>query len=364
MIHKDKKTKKFYFRAFVFDNKLNKKVQKTRKGFSTKKEAELAEKEFIKNYNNQFAEMWKEEKKKVLTFKTAFKLFYENEIQQIKESSRHGLYQKLDKNILQYFKNQDVKNISHEFILSWYTNLNNSNLSTVYKNTLLKYFKKIFKFISIVYGINNSYVLLLKPFRRNDAEIKITKTYTEEEFNKFISVIKDPLIVTFFSTLFYSGLRLAEIRAITWNDIDFIKQYIDVNKSLNRVEGGSKIMYPKTQAAMRQVYIPDKLVQQLIKLNETASKRIGYSNSWYVFGEVKPIYESCIREWKKKYATIAGLHEIKIHGFRHSYISMLFDKGMNPKFIQKQVGHADISTTLNIYTHIENDKISDEIKKI
>ena len=49
MIHKDKKTKKFYFRAFVFDNKLNKKVQKSRKGFFTKKEAEISEKELIKN---------------------------------------------------------------------------------------------------------------------------------------------------------------------------------------------------------------------------------------------------------------------------------------------------------------------------
>ena len=65
MIYKNKKNNTYYFRAFVFDNKLNKKVQKTRKGFFTKKEAEIAEKEFIKNYNNQFAEMWKDEKKKV-----------------------------------------------------------------------------------------------------------------------------------------------------------------------------------------------------------------------------------------------------------------------------------------------------------
>ena len=43
---------------------------------------------------------------------------------------------------------------------------------------------------------------------------------------------------------------------------------------------------------------------------------------------------------------------------------MLFEKGVSPKLIQKQVGHSDISTTLNIYTHVENNKIFDEIKKI
>lgn len=191
MIYKNKKNGSFYFRTYVYDMSLCKKVQKTRKGFATKAEARLAEKEFIKSYSKPMQNMFQKEEKKLL-FKDAFKKFYDNEIQQLKESSKHGLYQKLDKNILKFFKNYDVKKIEPQVILTWYSELNKKDLSTVYKNNMLNYLKKIFKFINLFYGINNAYVQLLKSYKNNKVINNETKIYTEAEFLKFASKIKDP----------------------------------------------------------------------------------------------------------------------------------------------------------------------------
>lgn len=73
------------------------------------------------------------------------------------------------------------------------------------------------------------------------------------------------------------------------------------------------------------------------------------------------ISKTTIDRWNRKTASNSNIFRIKIHNFRHSYITMMFNEGIAPKIIQKQVGHSSISTTLDIYTHLKEEKRKKEI---
>lgn len=136
-----------------------------------------------------------------------------------------------------------------------------------------------------------------------------------------------------FRFLCCTGLRIGECLALDFKkDIDKESKFITVNKSLDSRSG--KIDTPKTKTSIRQVpFLPD-----LLPLIKTLSK------SKFTYNAVRLHFE-------RIYNTL-GIKEANIHTFRHTFVSLCYASGMSAKRIQSIVGHAEINTTLNIYTHI------------
>lgn len=76
-----------------------------------------------------------------------------------------------------------------------------------------------------------------------------------------------------------------------------------------------------------------------------------YSNTDFLFFGANPVGENPIYVQKKKHCDLAGVKCIRNHDFRHSYITYLLDSGTDFKVVADQVGHSNISTTMNIYNH-------------
>ena len=142
----------------------------------------------------------------------------------------------------------------------------------------------------------------------------------------------------------YTGLRRGELRALTWDDVDTENRTITVNKSLSIVGGRREaVKAPKTQAGIRVVPILDKLLERVEKGNGPVFKN--FRGEAYTDAQ-------CQSAWAK-YKELTGV-TCTPHQLRHSYTVMLFEAGVSDSDAQELLGHAQIQTTKDVYTHLRD----------
>lgn len=155
----------------------------------------------------------------------------------------------------------------------------------------------------------------------------------------------------------YAGLRIGEICALQWKDIDFADRKIHITKTAERVSNvitkKSKIMVstPKTQTSERNIPISTKLYDIL--------KNSKNKENYYVLSGTEKVMEP--RAYQNIYNNILRKNRIKhrkFHCLRHTFASNCIEVGMDAKSLSEILGHANVSTTLSIYVHS-----SDQIKK-
>jgi integrase len=170
--------------------------------------------------------------------------------------------------------------------------------------------------------------------------------------------------------MMYAGLRRGEVAALQWSDIDFKSKAITVNKSFNFKTG--EIKKPKTDAGIRTVTMPDVLCDFLKK----RKKPSGY----VVERNGRPLNENAWHNLLDKYmcdmnASVTGqskfsknrVFAIELftwHCLRHTYATILYDAEVDVLTAQKLLGHADVKTTLAIYTHLSKEKEAQNIDKL
>lgn len=174
--------------------------------------------------------------------------------------------------------------------------------------------------------------------------------------DKDISIIEENVTSEFGLypfTMIYTGLRRGELCALEWNDIDFESGLIHVNKSIEYMHNRPHIKPPKTESGIRDIPILNKLYNPLKNAYDNKAE-----DDIYVFGGKEPYSDTMIKRRWEKYIKSVGL-DITQHQLRHTYATLLYRSGIDAKTAQGLLGHADVQTTLNIYTDIAED-----IKKI
>lgn len=225
---------------------------------------------------------------------------------------------------------------------------------------------------------SNPMLYVIKPRKKIDVSEtkKHDNFYTKDELKRFLNVAKDTSLkkYTLFRLLAFSGIRIGECLALTWHDLDYKNNTIAINKTLARVKNKLVIQTPKTKASNRVISLDAETMQvlkmwqleqrkQLFKLgiNSMNKHQLIFSN-----GNNEYIYSDTIRKTIKSIAKKAGIHPITSHGFRHTHATLLFASGMDIKQVQARLGHSNVQTTLNIYTHAmkdKQDKIGDEFAR-
>ncbi len=181
--------------------------------------------------------------------------------------------------------------------------------------------------------------------------------------------------------MMYAGLRRGEVIPLTWQDIDLHNRTITVNKSVEMVNGQS-VQKPggKTYSSTRTVDIPTRLADflrseldaeqkpercKVIPLHElvcpNAHGRMHDSSSW------KRMWESYLKELNFQHGTFTTppkskmqpggvpmvIPNITAHWLRHTFATMLYQAGVDVLTAKEQLGHSDIKTTLDVYTHLD-----------
>ncbi len=151
-----------------------------------------------------------------------------------------------------------------------------------------------------------------------------------------------------------TGMRIGELCALTWGDINTDTGMIHVNKTIQRIysiengKGKTELIIdtPKTKNSIREI----PMNRELLKMIKYVKKIV--NNSFYVLtNEAKPTEPRTYRNYYKMFMDNLEMPHLKFHGLRHSFATRCIESNCDYKTVSVLLGHSNISTTLNLYVH-------------
>ena len=366
-----KDNKKYYMiQLYLGKDEITGKVRKTtRRGFKTKKEALLCEAK-IKTEIATNGLLNTE----VTTFKEIYELWYEGYQHTIKESTLvvnsyvfKLLLDKLEhiqlKKITLPFCQKIITDYSKEFSLSTLKKIK------IYGGMIFDYAVKM----KVIYSNPMKDVLLPKKkvdITSNDKDLY----YSKDELNHFLKLVdstNDIKLSAMFRVLAYTGIRKGELQALEWSDIDFTNNTININKTLSiNSEHKITVQTPKSKSSIRCISI-DEETKLILKRWKAKQRELFFSlgtrvkkNQLCFTNDITNdyLYLNFTNDKLSKICKKHKFKEIKIHGFRHTHCSLLFESGFTIQEVQDRLGHSDLKTTMSIYAHV-TDKQKEEVGK-
>ena len=368
------KTESDKWRAVIEIGNSRKRRRKT-KTFTTKKEAEVWLSQQKTDQNDgykldpddisfiDFANRWLEKHKKRTVAATTYKQYKA----------------RIKSHFKPFFKDIKLKDIEPVHIEEYFDrkrkfgNLNDG--SSLSENTLKKHyvemnliFKRAIKLKIIKYN----------PMQAIEAPIpekKKAPVMNKAEFNKLLAASRnDDLIFTFILTILLTGLRRSEALGLEWEDIDLDFGILHVRKRYVLVEGGQlHEEKTKTASSNRKIKMPEKLIEVLKQFKNNKRKnqlRLGkafYKEKDFVFCKAngKPYNIKHYNDKFNEYLEAAALPgKYSIHTLRHTFATVNLKNDIEPKIIQEMLGHSTISTTLDIYSHVDLEMQNEAASKI
>lgn len=326
-----------------------KKKETQKRGFKTKREAQEYEREFLLKISSNTD----------MTFESLIDLYFKDVGVRLKENTLSTKKFIVGRKIAPFFNHMKLIDITPNTIRNWQRELLSSvsehtgeKFSSTYIRTVNNQLVAIFNYAVRFHNLKENPCHKAGTVGKKHAEEM--NIWTVEEFQKFISspkLINETTKVGFY-TLFWTGMRVGELLALTKKDINFEKKSITINKSYQRIKGRDIITTPKTAKSKRTIDIDDNLVKILKTYIEKLYK---LDDDDRVFPRTRSIYEYEI----KRIANAVGLKNIRVHDLRHSHASLLINFGVNVVAISKRLGHENVQTTLNIYSHLYPNTNSD-----
>lgn len=164
-----------------------------------------------------------------------------------------------------------------------------------------------------------------------------------------------------------TGMRIGEVCALKWSDIDIGTETIHVNRTIERIyiiEGDERrtelvIGSPKTKNSIREIPISKELMKLIRPL-----KKLVNDEYFVITNEAKPTEPRTYRNYYKQLLKRLDIPDLKFHGLRHSFATRCIESQCDYKTVSVILGHANISTTLNLYVHPNMDQKKKCINKM
>lgn len=273
-------------------------------------------------------------------------------------------YKTMFNRIEKYFEDRDIRTIKKsdikQFIVSMSQEITQSTTKSIFKVLRIIFNTAIDDQIIVVNPCNNIPKSIFKVAIQTQKKTALTK----QEENQFMQFLKEnnkklyPLILFLLNT----GLRINQAACLRWQDIDYQNNVIHITKS--RCLRYNSIEKPKTKAGIRDIPITQQ-IKCALQLVDKKSQQYVFISKFKGLINSDKINQSLKRVVKKYNDTHCNkLPNITCHTFRHTYATRLTQSGINIKAIQYVLGHAAISTTMNIYTDANNDFVQQQLKKL
>lgn len=169
-----------------------------------------------------------------------------------------------------------------------------------------------------------------------------------------------------FPLLAYSGMRIGELVALKWKDIDFHENTITITKTVYNPKNNVKkieLVPPKTKSSKRTIVIDTDVMKKLRKHLHYQNEmkmflRDSYNDQGFVFASIEnnpgyPMHRKTIENRMRRLLKLAGLNdELTPHSLRHTHVSLLAEAGVSLELIMERMGHSDDKTTKDVYLHV------------
>lgn len=340
--------KAYMFKLYLgIDQDTKKPIRTTRRGFRTQREARLA----IADLELNGLSKPESEPQMIHTYEQIYNLWYEEYKTTVKASTLLKTERVFKNHILPAFGNKPIQDIKP---MDAQNQMNNWHKKLVRASMVMNYAGLVFDYAIRMQLINmNPTKVIKKPVRKESVrEDKDMNFYDKDELKKFMAALENYnnfRAFVYFRLLAFTGMRKGESLALKWSDIDLEKQTLYINKAVSRSATGLYIQTPKTPSSIRRISIDDKTVSILQEYKkESPDGLVFQSEDGGILSPAKP------RKW---YLTAMknlpdDFKQISIHGFRHTHASLLFEAGASIKDVQSRLGHSDIQTTMDVYTHV------------
>ena len=335
----------FYYKDYTGKN-----IKKHKRNFRTKKEAVKWTEQFIiqqsHNLNMDFSSFWE--------------LYREDMKERLRENTIRTKDYIVELKILPYFGKKKVTEITAADIRIWQNTLIRQGFAQTYLKTINNQLNAIFNYAMKYYDLQKNPCMQAGSMGKGKAEEM--RFWTQEEFETFLESVKDkPVSYYAFLTLYWTGIRLGELLALSLADFDAEQKTLSVTKSYQRINGRDVITEPKTAKGRRIITLPDFLV---IELEEYVSRLYGMMANDRLFVITKTYLEKEMIRGTE----LSGVKRIRLHDLRHSHASLLISKlGAQPNLVAERLGHEKIQTTLSTYSHLypnQSRELADQLNEL
>lgn len=370
-----KKGAKWYY-SFEVEKEGGKRKRIERTGGSTKKEALEALNQAIYKYNNGYIEP------KKMTFGEYMEDWLNNYIKDNKKINTYERYKELYRNNikghLEFCLLKDLKPLHIERLLTdaKEKGLSGSTLQSVYTviNSALNRAVKM-------QLLNDN---VCKFIERPKRERFVANTLTLEEFNLILSGLDkntygDYIFKLALHVVLETGLRRGELGGLEWDNLDFDNNLIKIENNLIYTNNSVELGTPKTEESIRTLYVSNELLTILKKHKTTQNlNRLEYGelysknifnnktfNFIFTWENGKYIHPNYLTLKFSRLIKRMGIEKrVRFHDLRHTNATLLLQQGVDFKIIQTRLGHSDINTTLNIYSHVTTDMQKSATEKL
>lgn len=349
-VYQDKERKTWYCKFYYTDYNGEKK-QRKKEGFKLKREAQEWERNFLEQRTLDID----------ILFKNFVEKYFDDMEHRVKYSTLLNKRHLIDKKITPFFGKLELSKISPIHVRQWqnelisYKNENGQPYSQTYLKTINNQLSALFNYAVKYYNLKeNPCIKAGSMGKKHASEMNI---WTHDEFIKFIECIDNQESVVAFSILYYTGMRSGELLALTWNDIDLDNGTISITKTYQRLGKEDIIGTPKTPKSNRTLLIFPYLTEMIKRWKE---KQYKLDSNERIFNHTKFFLQHEMKEGTAK----AKLKKIRVHDLRHSHASLLIEMGFSPLLIAERLGHENIETTLNTYSHLYPNKQSELVEAL
>lgn len=314
-------------------------------------------KEKVKSYQKQ------ELKSKPVTSKTVDEVcneWLESISIRIKQSTYALYYARITKHIIPYFKNINVSKINNDMVNRFIREKsekgrldNKGGLSPKTINDLVSLLNQILLYAQKKVYISGYVPDLIKP-KQEQKELTVLTKNEQKELIRYLQQDTDKIKLGVLISL-YTGIRLGELCALKWSDIDIPNGTLKIDKTIQRIKNTDKyattktkviIDKPKSSKSVRTVPIPSFLHEKLWNQRNRYWVNAYVLSGTYMYVEPR-IYQKHFKRILKE----ANIKEVNYHALRHTYATRAIESGIDVKTLSEILGHSNVKFTLERYVH-------------
>jgi integrase len=328
-----------WYAYFRYTDWTGERKQKMKRGFPTRREALEWERVFLSQTAADLS----------MSFESFVEVYINDRQQRIREHTWQTKENIIRVKLIPYFGKKRMNEIQTKDVIAWQNEMlsarkkDGKGYSDTYLKTLHNQLSAILNHAVRHYELKSNVAAKVGPIGRKEAKEMLF--WTKDEYMKFADAMMDkPLSFYAFEMLYWCGLRLGEMLALTPADFDLKGETVSVTKSYQRIRGNDVITDPKTVKSIRVIKMPKFLCEEI---QEYLNMLYGVKPSDRIFTCSKGYLHHEMDRGSKA----ANVKRIRVHDLRHSHVSLLIEMGFSALAIADRVGHESIDITYR-YAHL------------
>ncbi len=290
-----------------------------------------------------------------MTFGSLVELYLPDMENRLKPTTMQNKRYLIEKRIVPAFKDLAVNEITPAHVRHWQADLLAEGISPTYAKTINNQLSAIFNYACRYYSLGMNPVRIAGSVGKKDADEM--KFWTVDQFKAFIPHVPKMPGRVGLSVLFWTGIRISELLALSPADVDLEAKTLWVHKGFQTVEGKELILETKTPRSRRVLPLPDQLCEEL-KAYMAALYEPEPDDRLF------PFTKSYFHHQMQRGCDLCGLEKIRLHDLRHSHAALLIRLETPILLVSERLGHENVETTLRTYGHLYPTAGGETIKKL